>query len=251
MHAEMADRRLVAALFLSAALHVLIALLLQVEVLPDLFPKERSERSMEVEVVSEPPRPVKPQPPPEPPAQPEPPPKTETPPQPSPPPLQRPQLQSAPLAEKSSTPRPAQRPDPAPHAAQSGPGLSADTGALSRPAQAAGNLAQSAQDKVLAQVIAMWHFNSGALRGSDMVLSASLLINRDGTLSGPMHKDAPWNPDAAIKGYSKLPDGTTKRMLETFLLALRMAQPLQLPPDDGKGWPRQMILRFKPGDLSR
>jgi hypothetical protein len=246
MHQGVVDRRLVAALFLSAALHVLVALLLQIEVLPDLFPKEQTERSMEVEVVSEPPRPQPPPPAPEPPPEPQ---KT----QPSlpPPPLQRPQLEPAPLAEKSVAPRPSPRPDPAPKQATAGPGLSADSGNVSRPAQAAGNLAQSAQDKVLAQVIAMWHFNSNALRGSDMVLSASLLINRDGTLSGPMHKDAPWNPDAAIKGYSKLPDGNTKRMLETFLLALRMAQPLQLPPDDGKGWPRQMILRFKPGDLSR
>lgn len=245
MHSAMMDRRPTAALILSAALHILVALLLRIDVLPDLLPKEPAERSMEVEVVAERPRPPPP-PAPEPP--PEPPKVQQAPP---PPPLQRPQLEPAPLAEKSTAPRPAARPDPAPKPATAGPGLSADTGAMSRPAQAAGNLGQSAQDKVLAQVVAMWHFNSNALRGSDMVLSASLLINRDGTLSGPMHKDAPWNPDAVIKGYSALPDGTTRRMLETFLLALRMAQPLQLPPDDGKPWPRQMVLRFKPGDLSR
>ncbi len=46
-----------------------------------------------------------------------------------------------------------------------------------------------------------------------------------------------------------LPDGTVRRALESMLLALRMAQPLQLPPDDGKGWPRRMVISFRPGDL--
>ena len=240
MHAAIVDRRLMTALILSAVLHLLVALAMQVSDLSALLP-ERIERSMEVEVIPEPPRsPPIPAPQPEPP---KPPPTPE-----SPMPIQRPQLQPAPLAEKSVAPRPSPRPEPV-KAATTAPGLSADTGSFSRPAPAAGDLAQSAQDKVLAQVVRMWHFDSALLRGTNTVLTATLVVNRDGTLSGPMHKDAPWKPDLVIKGYSALPDGTTRRMLETFLLALRMAQPLQLPPDDGKPWPRRMLLKFKPGDL--
>lgn len=247
MHPVMTmDRRQMAALALSAVLHLLIALVLQAENLTALIP-QREERTMEVEVVAERPKPA-PTPPPQAPEPPPEPPKAQPAPEPPPPPLQRPQLQNAPLADKSSAPRPTPRPDPA-KPGMSAPGLSSDTGSLTRPAQAAGDLSQSAQDKVLAQVLRMWHFNSAALRGTDTVLMATLEVNRDGTLSGFMHKDAPWNPDLVIKGYSALPDGTTRRMLETFLLALRMAQPLQLPPDNGKPWPRRMLLRFKPGDL--
>lgn len=248
MHSETVDRRQMAALALSALLHLLVTLALQVNDLSALLPR-RAERTMEVEVVPEPARPTpapQPPPPPPPPEAPQPP---KAQPAPEPPlPLQRPQLQTAPLAEKSTAPHPSPRPEPAKPALPA-PGLSADSGAFSRPAPAAGDLAQSAQDKVLAQVLRMWHFNSATLRGTNTVLSATLVVNRDGTLSGPMHKDAPWNPDVVIKGYSTLPDGTNRRMLETFLLALRMAQPLQLPPDDGKPWPRRMLLRFRPGDL--
>ncbi|WP_096702301.1 energy transducer TonB [Magnetospirillum sp. 15-1] len=247
MHSQTMNRREIAALALSALLHLLVTLALQISDLSALLP-QREERTMEVEVVAEPPKrpPVPQPPPPPPPPPPEPPPPPKIQPAPQPPlPVQRPQLQSAPLAEKSTAPRPSARPEPA----MPTPGLSSDTGPFSHAAPAAGDLAQSAQDKVLAQVLRMWHFNAASLRGSNIVLSATLVVNRDGTLSGPMHKDAPWNPDAVIKGYSTLPDGTNRRMLETFLLALRMAQPLQLPPDDGKPWPRRMLLRFKPGDL--
>lgn len=249
MHSTMTDRHLMAALGLSALLHLLAALMIQTDKLPSLFPQS-SERSMEVEVVPEPPKPpipaprAMPEPPPEPPK-----------PQPTPPqPLQHPQLQQAPLAEKSAAPRPSPRPEPP----RTEPGQHAKTSTRlslasdpnTKPAQAAGNLSQSIQDKILAQVLRMWHFKSSELRGSNAVLSAELLVNQDGTLAGLMHKDAPWNPGEVIAGYSALPEGSTgKRVLETFLLALRMSQPLQLPPDDGKPWPRRMLLRFKPGDL--
>ncbi|BAE51697.1 hypothetical protein [Paramagnetospirillum magneticum] len=255
MQAMTLDRRQMAALGLSALLHLLVTLALEVNDLSALLP-ERTERTMEVEVVPEPPKPAPeppkpaPEPPPAPVAAPQPPPEPpKALPTPLPPlPVQRPQLQAAPHAETSKAPQASTRPEPAKPAGQS-PTLSSDSGNFSRAAPAAGDLAQSTQDKILAQVLRMWHFNAGALRGTDTILSATLIVNRDGTLSGPMNKDAPWNPDSVIRGYSSLPDGTNKRMLETFLLALRMAQPLQMPPDDGKPWPRRMLLRFKPGDL--
>ncbi|MBI3447031.1 MAG: energy transducer TonB [Magnetospirillum sp.] len=238
------DRRQFAALALSALLHLVVTILLTMDNLSALLP-EHTEKAMEVEVVSEPPPKPAPMPEPEPP----PPPPPQAKPAPEPPtPVTTPQLQKAQLAEKSSAPRPTPRPEPA-RPTSDGSGLSADTGRFSKPAPAAGDLSQSAQDLVLSQVVRMWRFETASLRGSDVTLTATLIVNRDGTLSGPMNMSAPWNPDATIHGYSKLPDGITKRMLETFLLALRLAQPLQLPTDDGKPWPRRMILRFRPGDL--
>lgn len=247
-HAPRLERREGIALALSALLHLLVTLWLQSGELSALLPK-REEPVMEVEVVTEPPpKPARPKPPPrpEPPAPPE---QSKPNPSPDPPlPLQRPQLEHAPPAEKSAAPVAGMKRDLAKPAAR-GPGLAVDSGSVARSAPAAGDLSQSAQDMVLAQVVRMWHFDPLSLRGSRTVLTATLLVNRDGTLSGPMSKNAPWAPDEVIDGYGKMPDGTNKRMLETFLLALRMAQPLRLPPDDGKPWPRRMMLRFRPGDL--
>lgn len=235
------DPRLVLALALSILLHLLAALVMQIE-WRDLRLPRLEERAMEVEVVPERPQPpLPPQPPPPEPV-----------PQPTPPsmPLQHPQLRPAPLAEKSAAPHPVRKPDLDRHvSAEAGPGLSASESEHGQKVQTLGPLSQSAQDMILAQVVAMWRFNTTALRGSNWVLTAKLTVNRDGTLAGPMNKDAPWKPDEIIRGYSSLPDGTAKRMMETFLLALRLAQPLKLPPDDGKPWPRGMVLHFKPGDL--
>lgn len=244
------ERREGLALALSIVLHLLITLLLQTGVLSslDLSPEERS---IEVDLVAAPPPkapPERPSAPPAPQAEPavEPQKPASAPLQPLP--VQRPQLETAPLAEKSAAPKPGPKAEPTKPAGK-GTGLAVDSGSVSRPAQAAGDLSQNAQDMVLSQVIRMWHFDPFALRGTRTVLTATLLVNRDGTLSGPMSKNAPWTPDEVIDGYDKMPDGTNKRMLETFLLALRMAQPLRLPPDDGKPWPRRMVLRFRPGDL--
>jgi len=107
-----------------------------------------------------------------------------------------------------------------------------------------GDLSQSAQDFLQAQVMRLWHFDPVPLKGKKVVISAVIEINADGTLAGAMNRAAPWNPGAVITGYERMPDGPIRRALESYLLALRMAQPLTLPPDDGKGWPRRMLLRL-------
>lgn len=245
------ERREGLALALSVLLHLLVTLLLQSGVLSnlDISPQEHS---IEVDLVTAPPPPkapperpaAPPAPQAEPAAEPQQPAAAPQPPL----PVQRPQLEPAPLADKSTASKPSPKTETA-KPARNGTGLAVDSGSVSRPAQAAGDLSQSAQDMVLSQVIRMWHFDPVALRGTRTVLTATLLVNQDGTLSGPMSKNAPWAPGEVIDGYDNMPDGTNRRMLETFLLALRVAQPLRLPPDDGKPWPRRMVLRFRPGDL--
>lgn len=218
-------------LALSLLLHLAFSALTRIDSLPDLS-FQLPERTMEVEVVRETPPPPPPQEPPSPPPQrPEP---TQLAPV---RPVAPPQLQRATIGEKSATPK---QPAPA-------PGISFDSKV--KPAPPPGELSQSAQDFILGQVLRMWRFDSTVVKGSDLTISMTILVERDGTLSGAMNKNTPWNPRAVIRGYDELPDGTVKRALEAMLLALRLAQPLDLPPDDGKGWPRRMVIRFRPGDL--
>ncbi|MBI1207578.1 MAG: hypothetical protein GC191_09865 [Azospirillum sp.] len=115
-----------------------------------------------------------------------------------------------------------------------------------------GELSQSAQDFILGQIVRRWRFDTRRLRGQKAVLTAGILIQADGTLAGPMHKDAPWNPAAIVPGYDNLlldRDPAHQLAIDSFLRALRQAQPLELPPDDGKGWPRRMVLRFSVDEL--
>ena len=220
-------------LALSLLLHLAFSILSQIDSLPDLR-FQLPEPVTEVELVREMPKPPPPQiQPPEPP-----PPKPEPTQLSKPNPVPPPQLQKAKIAEKSQAPK--QPPQES--------GISFERKAP--PPVAAGDLSQSAQDYVLAQVLKMWHFDFSAAKGSDLTIAMTILVDKDGTLVGNMNKTAPWNPQAVIRGYDQLPpDSYIRRALESMLLALRLAQPLQLPPDDGKGWPRRMVIRFRPGDL--
>ena len=222
-------------LALSLLLHLAFSILSQIDSLPDLR-FHSPEPVTEVELVREMPKPPPPPPQMEPPEPP--PPKPEPTQLAKPNPVAPPQLQKAKIAEKSLAPK--QPPQES--------GISFERKAP--PPVAAGDLSQSAQDYVLAQVLKMWHFDTSAAKGSDLTIAMTILVDKDGTLSGNMNKAAPWNPQAVIRGYDQLPpDSYIRRALESMLLALRLAQPLQLPPDDGKGWPRRMVIRFRPGDL--
>ena len=221
-------------LALSLLLHLAFSALSQIDSLADLK-LHLPEQSMEVELVRETPPPPPPQQ-----AEPQepPPPRPEPTQLAKPNPIPPPQLQKAKLAEKSLAPK--QPPQDS--------GISFERRAP--PPVAAGDLSQSAQDYVLSQVLKMWHFDTSAAKGSDLTIAMTILVDKDGTLVGTMNKNAPWNPQAVIRGYDQLPaDSYIRRALESMLLALRLAQPLQLPPDDGKGWPRRMVIRFRPGDL--
>lgn len=248
---------------LSVLLHILVVIVMMVTDTIELrLPS--FEHTMEVELVPAPkakPPPPPPPPPPEPsqaqPPKPEPEPARPEPPKPMPKPQMQtpippPQLARGKIAERSSAPEPAK-------AAEAGKAAGAGTTILFQDkgspeprhtALAAGELSQSAQDFVLSQVLRMWRFNFAAAKGRGFALSAAILVNRDGTLVGPMSKNAPWAPEEAIPGYDKMPeDSYPKRAMESFLLALRLSQPLELPPDDGKPWPRRMVLRFRFDDL--
>ena len=83
-----------------------------------------------------------------------------------------------------------------------------------------------------------------------LVLEATIEINQDGTLQYPLGRDDPWNPNGIIAGYAqmaRLGYSYRREALEGFLLALRLSQPLKVPP--GGKWPKWMKLRFAFDDL--
>jgi len=241
----------VLALLISLALH-LIAFIGVWRLQIDLPPEPETERVTIVDLA-----PLPPSPPPPPPAPPSPPPPP-SPPQPQKaeprlkqPPPPPPQLTRAPIAKHSSGGKSGDE------TARTAPTVGAaarlsieSAGSRKSQAPARGGLSQSAQDFILAQILKMWRFDTASMKGKGVVISAVIEINGDGTLAGPMNRSVPWNPGAVISDYDRLPpESPLRRALEAYLLALRLAQPLTLPPDDGKGWPRRMTLRFSIDDL--
>ncbi len=111
-------------------------------------------------------------------------------------------------------------------------------------------LSQSEQDYVLSQILPYWKVDTKRPEGRGMVLEAIIEINADGTLMHPLGRDDPWNPNGIIGGYAEMVrlGYTYKReALEGFLLALRLSQPIKVPP--GGKFPKWMKLRFAFDDL--
>lgn len=261
------------AIVLAAVAHVLLVLILFDEELLWVRLSDQAPPEMEVELVAQAPKPPPkpPQPPPQPALQPPP---AEAPPKPDlraglaplplPPQLSPlpsiPQLMPAPLARRSSTPRRApangSEGEDKVVAMTSGPAMSiisadkAERGPHGGKGEPGETLSQSEQDFILAQIVKYWHVDLHVPAARGLVLQATLTIQADGTLASPLNKDDPWNPDLVIAGYDKLVQaGNSYRRdtIEAFLLAIRLCQPLKLPP--GGHWPREMTLRFAFDDL--
>lgn len=111
-------------------------------------------------------------------------------------------------------------------------------------------LSQNEQDYVLSQILPFWKVDVHRPEGKGMVLEAIIEINPDGTLQYPLGRDDPWNPNGIIAGYAqmaRLGYSYKREALEGFLLALRLSQPIRVPP--GGKWPKWMKLRFAFDDL--
>ena len=111
-------------------------------------------------------------------------------------------------------------------------------------------LSQSEQDFVLAQILPYWKVDTHRPEGKGMVLEAILEINADGTFLHPLNYHDAWNPEQVIANYaelSRLGYSYRRQALEGFLEALRLSQPIKVPP--GGKWPKWMKLRFAFDDL--
>jgi hypothetical protein len=232
-----------------------------------------------------PPPPPPPPPPPQPEAAPPPPPAppvAERAPLPPPPP---PQLETAAPAAESSAPRPVPRaqpaptppaaapppprtapPAPPPRAAESRDGLRPPVPPAPAPGVTAGRapsgvsgppgekLSQSEMDHMLAQVLAVWVIDFRAARFKDIVISGNFILLPDGSLGAPFGARDPWAPEKMIANYDELvrrPDLRDQRaVLESFLGALRQAQPFRRQPGAAPtGEPKIMSFAFRLGDL--
>lgn len=236
------------AVLLSLLLHAIVLLVLVNEGLIWTRPIEEEPLTVTVDLQPEPPKPP-PEPPKPPPEPAKPPPEAPKPPEPAKPPPEPP---------KPPPPRPILQPVPRPPPLQLKPApLSGKQSIAPLPSEAPGSnvplgpaLTQTEQDFILGQILNYWHIDPHAPDAKGLVLQAMIIIRPDGLLESPMNKNDPWNPAAVISGYEQMrgPAYAYQRMaIEAFLLAIRMAQPLSLPP--GGGWPRPMVLRFAFDDL--
>lgn len=256
-----ASRRIILlGVVLSLLAHLLLVYLLQEE--PWFRFKTQKPPPLEITMVIPPPPP----PPPPPPVQAEPP----TPP--PPPPL----LQAAPLAEKSVAPPAAQpqrreaaprpRPEEAPKTADPGPrpkplprptpqapaAAPLSPSEMANAVQNAPEMAQSEQDYFLQQILGYWIIDLDAPQFAHIVISGSYVVLPDGMLAPPFGKGDPFDMNVMVQNWQMLARArgmqAERTAMETFLRAMRLAQPMKLPPNFGQQ-PKRMTLDFRVGDL--
>ncbi len=277
------NRRLWLALALSLLLHALVALLLIVEPWTWRIQPEPPPILAEF-VLPQPPKPaVVPAPTPVPPP---PTPRTaeESPREiarPVPPPS-IPQLQQAPVTEAPSTappsagqkarPQASERPQPAPLPDRVGPSTTTappvqrprnapaqDTGnRRAGPPGAAGEagaaMTQSESDFFLSQIVSAWVIDFDAPQFADIRIFGRYRVLPDGMLAPPFGKNDPWDMRAMVENWDQIsaerrPQAAAFRTaIETFLRAMRLAQPLRMPPN-AEGYPKVLELNFRIGDL--
>ncbi|MBP6818072.1 MAG: hypothetical protein KBC46_02080 [Ferrovibrio sp.] len=259
------------ALILSLLLHLGLAWLLYLQ--PWSQGLKIAEAPLEVEVVIPPPAPP---PPPPPQRAAEPPPPTA----PLPPP-EVPQLQRAPQAEKSTAPPPkaqaeAPKPpapppapptQPAPRTTEAAPPpprpVQRRTEASSVPLpktaaetmqalKVAPEMKQSEQDFFLSQIVDHWLLKREAPQFEEVQIGGAYLVLPNGMLGPPFNANDPEDFRLMIKDWdviSRRPDlESFATAIRTFVIAMRRAQPFDLPPDFGDK-PKRMTLNFRVRDI--
>lgn len=205
-----------APVLVSVVLHVLVALawLGFPASLPSL-PEE--PKAMEVEIVPPPPAKAAQEAKPQPEAQ-------QAAPRPLPQGVPLPQLEDGMLAQRSNA---GVKGDPAP-SREAAPSVPDPVKPKAKP----GPVTQNERDLVLSQVLRHWRPPREAAILTDPTIRVGVTVLADGTFGAPFSRNAPYNPGAAIEGWSSLhPDDIRRRTTEAFYRALRDAQPLRLPPE--------------------
>ncbi|MBV8536887.1 MAG: hypothetical protein JO128_14910, partial [Alphaproteobacteria bacterium] len=242
-----------------------------------------TEFVVDVVQLPKPPPPQRPTPPPQPEAAAPSPPPSPAPPKPEGlPPPPPPQLSEAPIEEKAAPPPhpseshapPRERPA-SPNVqhrtvASAAPALPANSGkAESMPVTIGrheGNednlpsghsekpAAQTVPDFILMQIAQHWLIDYHNPRYREIVLrGAQIVLLPNGMLGPPFGKNDPWSPREMIANYDALlaPGAEPIRQaIETFLQAMRLAQPFRLPPDGKPSTePRVFTIYFQLGDI--
>lgn len=187
-----------------------------------------------------------------------------------------PQFESAPLAERSvpppsparqntrvrhgldsvgPSPTPAQPAPPATPAAKGELTTGGGAGLIASVPRGGGDgpAKQDEKDFLLAQIMPFWLLNYRDSRYQHVVFRGHFTLRADGMLEWPFGKNDPWDPAVMIGDYDRLlarQQEPQRLALESFLRAVRAAQPFRLNPSiDSKAYPRQVAVYFRLGDL--
>ncbi len=200
------------------------------------------------------------------------------------PPETVPQLQQAPVTQEPSRappsagqrarPQASERPQPAPlpdrsspatttappQQAQRTPPSQQATGNRQRgaPGVAAGEtgpaMTQSESDFFLSQIVSAWVIDFDSPRFADIRIFGRYRVLPDGMLAPPFGKNDPWDMNRMVENWDRIatdprPEAVAFRTaVETFLRAMRLSQPLRMPPN-AEGYPKVLELNFRIGDL--
>jgi hypothetical protein len=112
---------------------------------------------------------------------------------------------------------------------------------------------QDEKDFLLGQVMPFWLLNYRDPRYHHVVFRGYFTLRADGMLEPPFGKNDPWDPAVMIGDYDRLMGARQEPQrlaIESFLRAVRAAQPFRLQPGiDPKAYPRQVAVFFRLGDL--
>lgn len=277
---EWDNRRLWVAMALSLLLHGLVAILLLIEPWTWRIQPEPPPVLAEF-IMPEAPKPA-PQAVAPPPPAPAPPAQSFEPLKDVPPPVM-PQLQQAPVTQEPSRappsagqrarPQASERAQPAPVPDRKGPATTTAPPAERQQTpsqQATGNrqrgapgvaasetgptMTQSESDFFLGQIVSAWVIDFDAPQFADIRIFGRYRVLPDGMLAPPFGKNDPWDMNRMVENWDRIatdprPQAAAFRTaVETFLRAMRLAQPLKMPPNV-EGYPKVLELNFRVGDL--
>lgn len=115
-------------------------------------------------------------------------------------------------------------------------------------------MTQSESDFFLSQIVAAWPIDFDAPQFRGIHIFGHYRVLADGMLAPPFGRNDPWDMDAMVDNWDEIayapgPVAAAYRTaIQTFLRAMRLAQPFAMPPD-AQGYPKILSLNFRVGDL--
>lgn len=113
-------------------------------------------------------------------------------------------------------------------------------------------MTQSESDFFLSQVTAAWAIDFDAPQFRNIQIYGHYKVMEDGMLAPPFGRNDPWDMHAMVNNWDEIEHepraAAFRTAIETFLRAMRLAQPFAMPPD-AEGYPKILSLNFRIGDL--
>ncbi|HEX6959187.1 MAG TPA: hypothetical protein VF194_14490 [Ferrovibrio sp.] len=113
-------------------------------------------------------------------------------------------------------------------------------------------MTQSESDFFLSQIVEAWVIDFRAPQFRNIQIYGNYKVLPNGMLAPPFGKNDPWDMNAMVTNWDEVentPNAAAFRTaIETFLRAMRLAQPFKMPPN-ADGYPKVLSLNFRLGDL--